>query len=203
MQLNFPALRIAGEVAQLLDATLRDEPPAARPWLRPADRSRLRLGGYLLAYGYLSPAQLMRILATQRRRQALLGDLVVSQRYASARVVTTMLVVQLMDQLAAQPSRPDRLGERLVFAGLLRPAQLAAALQLQISLRGSGQTALLGDLLVQHQLVSAQQVQRMLDAAQPEPPLGADDGYPGLEPRLAASLPQLVTVSPGQPGRQA
>lgn len=162
-----PASHVAGEVALLLDTTLRDDPPAARPRLRPADRSRLRLGGYLLAYGYLTPGQLVRALAAQRRAlgcdgAAPLGDLVVARRYASARVVATMLMVQLIDQLSARPSRPDRLGERLLFAGLLRPTQLATALQQQIALRGRGQPVLLGDLLVQHRLVSPRQVQRML-----------------------------------------
>lgn len=181
MHPDIPASQVAREVAQLLETTLRDEPPAARPWIRPADRRRLRLGGYLLAYGYLTPAQLMRVLARQRRDPSagpplLLGDLVVAMRYASARVVATMLTVQLMDQLVVRPSRPDRLGERLVMAGLLRPAQLAAALQQQIALRGSGQAMLLGDILVRHQLVSASHVRRMLFAE--------DDDAPEPGPRL-------------------
>lgn len=177
--------RITREVAQLLSATLRDDPPATRPRLRPVDRSRLRLGGYLLAYGYLTPAQLMRALATQRRaldpgRPAFLGDLVVGLRYATPRVVTTMLIVQLMDQLGAQPSRPDRLGERLVFAGLLRPTQLAEALQLQLDLRGSGRAVPLGDLLIQRQLVSPRAVRRMLLAAQDDLALEQGVELPGL-----------------------
>jgi hypothetical protein len=205
MHVDFPAPRIAGEVAQLLDATLRDEPPVARPALRPADRRRLRLGGYLLTYGYLTPGQLMRILAAQRRpvdgRPLLLGDLVVGLNYASARVVTTMLIVQLMDQLASRPARPDRLGERLVFAGLLRPTQLATALQLQLALRGSGQAALLGDLLVQHRLVPAKHVERMLlAAAEADQPLDASLAQLRLGLSQGDVAPARFTLIDAEPG---
>lgn len=190
MHREIPASHVAREVAQLLDTTLRDEPPPARPWIRPADRRRLRIGGYLLAYGYLSPGQLMRALAKQRRDPAighplLLGDLVVTLRYASARVVATMLTVQLMEQLGERPNRPDRLGERLVFAGLLRPAQLATALQQQLHMRGRGQAILLGDLLVQHRLVSHRQVQRMLFSDLDLGPIvAASEPQDTFEPRL-------------------
>ena len=159
-------------VAHNLDATLRAEPPPERGWKMPVERGKLPIGGYLLGYGYLRPQQLVLALKLQRRSglqgsHLMLGDTLVRQQVISARVLATMLIVQLVDRLLADPPLiPTRLGEGLVLSGRIAPVQLAGAIQLQTWLRSAGMECSLSDILIQQNLVTPEDVAAALRPAQ-------------------------------------
>lgn len=157
------------EVAHLLYKTLNEYPPIIpRQVTTTVTGSTRRLGSYLLRLGYLTPTQLVVALAEQRQRTAqgeswLLGDLLVQQGVLRPQVLTTVLLVQLMDRLLDPGNvSPPLLGEYLILTNTVTPAQLAPALQLQTWLRQRGLQVHLGELLVQQGALDTQTLATIL-----------------------------------------
>jgi hypothetical protein len=153
-------------IAHLLRETIVDHPPAGYRLTLPASTGGLRLGNYLLSLGYVTPRQLINALAEQRQaaqqgNPMMLGEVLVQTQIIHPRVLTTVLLLQLVDRLLDPDWTPRFLGEQLVADGVLGLSELAPALQLQIWLRQSGTAAPLGDLLVQQNKLTHQ---RLADA---------------------------------------
>jgi hypothetical protein len=153
-------------IAHLLRETIADHPPPGYRFTLPARTGGLRLGHYLLSLGYITPRQLVNMLAEQRQAAQegmplMLGDILVQGQIVHPRVLTTVLLVQLVDRLLDPNWTPEFLGEQLIADGVLELNELAPALQLQIWLRQSGTVAPLGDLLVQQDKLTHQ---RLVDA---------------------------------------
>lgn len=148
------------EVAHLLQATLLSHPPTvSRPSLTTGRGRAQPLGRYLCSFGYITPTQLVMALAEQRQQavqdEALfLGDILVDHGVLDLHVVTTMLLIQLLDRLLdPYYAAPWRLGEYLVLTSHVTPVQLAPALQVQAWLRQQGMPVPLGELLVQQKVI--------------------------------------------------
>ncbi|MFP4439251.1 MAG: hypothetical protein ACLFVO_18575 [Chloroflexaceae bacterium] len=160
------------EVAHLLQATLQTYPPGMpTAALAAAGQSRAQpLGRYLLAFGYLPPPQLVMALAAQRQLATqgvsrFLGDILVDHGVVDRYVMTTLLIVQLLDRLLDPTyAAPWRLGEYLVLTNRITPMQLAPALRVQAWLRQQGMVVHLGDLLVEQGVVHRADVTAALTA---------------------------------------
>jgi hypothetical protein len=160
------SLKAGVAIAHLLRETIVDHPPTGYRFTLPSSASGLRLGHYLLSLGYITPPLLINALAEQRQAaqegaQLMLGDILVQNQIIHPRVLTTVLLVQLVDRLLDPAWQPQFLGEQLVADGVLDLSELAPALQLQIWLRQSGTVAPLGDLLIQQGKLTHQ---RLADA---------------------------------------
>ncbi len=141
------------EVAHLLRTTLQSYPPRISR-SRPATGRAHPLGRYLCSFGYITPTHLSMALVEQRRYAAqgmpqFLGDILVQQGVLELPVVTTMLLLQLLDRLLDPDYvAPWLLGEYLVLTNQVTPARLAPALQVQTWLRHWGVHMYLGDILI-------------------------------------------------------
>jgi len=154
-------------IAHLLRETIANHPPAGYRFTLPTRTGGLRLGHYLLSLGYIMPGQLVNALAEQRQAAQegmpmMLGDILVQAQIIHPRVLTTVLLVQLVDRLMDPNWTPRFLGEQLVADGVLDLSELAPALQLQVWLRQSGTAAPLGDLLVQQDRLTDQRLAEAL-----------------------------------------
>lgn len=167
---------VGAAVAHLLADTLRGEPPGFSPLQMPQDRQNLPIGRYLLGYGYVSPQQLVTALQQQRAahngsQPPFLGDILATQQIISPRVLSTFVVVQLVDRLIESPAfTPLRLGELLVAQGRLLPTQLAQAIQLQTWLRSKGVRVPIGEILTQLNMITAPEIDRALTGRSPQLP---------------------------------
>lgn len=166
-----PTADVFASVAHMLAETKRVEAPRYRAWAMPAERARMPLGSYLLGHGYIRPNELVQALTMQQqmvssdKQPMLLGDIMVARGLISPQVLATMLAVQLMDRLVdPTPFKPVRLGEHLVARHLIQPRHLAGVLQLQSWLRAQGQMVLVGQLLVQQNLVLPQHIEAIVNA---------------------------------------
>jgi hypothetical protein len=158
-------------IANLLRETIVEYPPAGYRFTLPASTGGLRLGHYLLSLGYITPRQLINALAEQRQAaqqgtSLMLGEVLVQAQIIHPRVLTTVLLLQLVDRLLDPDWTPQFLGEQLVADGVLGLSELAPALQLQIWLRQSGAAVPLGDLLVQQDRLTHQRLADALAAQQ-------------------------------------
>jgi hypothetical protein len=165
--------KAGGEVARLLQSTLETHPPRLPGSASAGSRGRAQsLGWYLRTFGYITPVDLVVALAHQRQHAAyekprFVGDLLVQQGNIDLHVLTTMLLVQLMDRLLDPDyTAPWRLGEYLVLTNRLTPAELEPALRMQAWLRTQGVHVQLGDLLVQQGVVDQQDVNATLAVLQ-------------------------------------
>lgn len=155
---------VGAEVAHLLNKALRDNPPpvAKSLILTPNGKTSRRIGSYLLDLGYVTPWQLVLALAEQRQldrehRRCKLGDILVRKGFVNTQVLVAVLLVQMIDRLFDQAYASQRfLGEDLIARGVLSPAQLAPALELQTWLRQRNMQVRLGDLLVRQGAVDQQ-----------------------------------------------
>jgi hypothetical protein len=165
--------KAGGEVARLLQSTLEDHPPRMQSSASAGSQGRAQsLGWYLRTFGYITPVDLVVALAHQRQhaeyeKQRFVGDLLVQQGDIDLHVLTTMLLVQLMDRLLDPDyTAPWRLGEYLVLTNHLTPAELAPALRMQAWLRTQGVHVQLGDLLVQQGVIDQHDVSAALEVLQ-------------------------------------
>jgi|HigsolmetaAR202D_1030399.scaffolds.fasta_scaffold20382_2 hypothetical protein len=153
-------------VANLLRETLATHPPLEQPLLM-ATNNNMRIGHYLLSLGYITPQHLVNALSEQhdafkQGQLLMLGDIFVRSQLVHPRVLTTVLLVQLIDRMLDPQWEPTRLGEQLVVSGDLELLELAPAFQLQTWLRQSGSTMPLGDLLVQQDKLTHQRLANVL-----------------------------------------
>jgi hypothetical protein len=155
-------------VARFLHTTLIEHPPIEHAVSFPAERGTMRLGQYLLWLGYLTPQHLLQARSEQRALQqqnynVLFGDILVRSQLIHPRVLTCVLLLQMVDRLLDPEWKPQMLGEQLIANGRLELSQLASAIQLQIWLRQSGNDVQLGDLLVEQQKISQQSLNSVLE----------------------------------------
>lgn len=158
------------EVAHLLQKTILEHPPhTSRLALPPGPTIAAHpLGAYMLTYGYIRPPQLLAALVQQRAAasqaaQPALGDILIQRYGLHPQVLVTLLLVQMIDRLLDPGwQSPLRLGEYLVASGLMTPARLAPALQLQTWLRQSNHHVHLGEILVQQNLINRQSLNEVL-----------------------------------------
>lgn len=163
----FMTLGHGAEIAHLLRTTLQELPPPAQPVIHNIVRSQLPIGGYLLAFGYITPQELAQASAAYRSHRTsnprlLFGQELVNRGIIHPRVLSTMLLVQMVDRMLEPGFQPRMLGELLVAAGLIRPVMLAPVLQLQTWMRARGMQAPLGDLLVQCGVLTTAQIDTVL-----------------------------------------
>lgn len=127
-----------------------------------------KLGKYLIELGYISEAQLNNALAEQRAtqtatRRVALGDILIRQGLLTPQQLATALVRQQRETFESDPDRvPDRLGDYLVRNGLISLEQLEAVLAVQSELRKMGRQALLGELLIRFNYLTADVVDEMV-----------------------------------------
>jgi hypothetical protein len=152
--------RLEDNVTALLHDAVCAFPPPTAPFVPIyAPPERRPFGDYLLMHGYATPRQIGMALREQQQRARQgthwpLGDILVAHEIVHPQVLTAMLLVQLLDRVAAAPaSAPRLLGEQLIVSDLITPRQLAAALQQQSWLRQHGSWIRLGELLTQQGLV--------------------------------------------------
>ncbi len=122
-------------VAHLLRKTIAEHPPIEHPLTLANTTGKMRLGHYLLSLGYITPQHLVRALADQRQSieqgaPLMLGDILVRAQIIPPRVLTTILLVQLVERLLDLHWQPQRLGEQLVVDGMIDLPTLASAIQL-------------------------------------------------------------------------
>jgi hypothetical protein len=127
-----------------------------------------KLGKYLIELGYITDAQLSGALAEQRAtqtatRRVALGDILIRQGMLTPQQLAAALVRQQRDTFESQPDRiPERLGDYLVKNGLISPQQLEAVLAVQSELHKMGRHALLGELLIRFNYLTAEVVDEMV-----------------------------------------
>lgn len=152
------SLTCGATVAHLLQQTLRAYPPAYPNQQLPPGAGPHQLGQYVCTLGYMTPTQLDAALAEQQQAAVhghpiLLGDLLVRTYRLPPRVLSTLLMIQLIDRLLAPTWAPQLLGEFLIVQQIIRPADLIDVLKLQIWSRLAGQQISLGDLLKRQGLI--------------------------------------------------
>jgi hypothetical protein len=165
--------KVGGEVARLLQSTLEIYPPRTSGSAIAGSQGRAQsLGWYLRTFGYITTIDLVVAMAQQRQHPnhaepQFVGDILVQQRGVDLHVLTTMLLVQLLDRLLDPDyNAPWRLGEYLILTNRLTPTQLAPALRTQAWLRQQGVHVQLGNLLVQQEVVDQQVVTEALAVLQ-------------------------------------
>lgn len=162
------AVVLRNEILQLLHQTMRRFPPP-NPAVRtlPNNTPNTRVGDYLVNLGYLTPAQLTRVVRTispqPSRSRVPLGFTVVARDLVPAPVVSAILLQQFRDRLAQNPAATPRfIGEQLLLQGQLTTTQLAWALQEQLDQHRLGQWVRLSEIIIQH---------GWRDPSEPETPL--------------------------------
>ncbi len=161
---------IGAEVAHLLGKALQDHPPPLTKSLisTPNGKTSRRIGSYLLDLGYVTPWQLVPVLAEQRQssqesKTPKIGDILVQKGLVNSQVLVAVLLVQMIDRLFDHSYRTNRfLGEDLIARGVLSPTQLAPALELQTWLRQRNLQVRLGDLLIRQGVVDQQMLRIVL-----------------------------------------
>jgi hypothetical protein len=159
-------------VSYLLRKTIAEHPPIAAHSAQIEHGSRRPIGTYLLSLGYVTPSQLGLALQEQREQReryapSLLGNVLMSQYSIHPKVLTAVLLMQMMDRLFYHDAlAPRPLGEHLVLAGALSPLQIAPALQYQLLLRQLGRQVRLGDVLVDRGLLDQRTLALALELQQ-------------------------------------
>lgn len=162
--------RAQDEAVDLLHDVLRIYPPVTGPYMSDIPDHLLPLGSHLLRLGYATPRQIDLALRLQRQRAQQgvlwpLGDILVAQEVINPRVLTAVLLVQLVERVAGRDGAAPRfLGEHLVAMELLSPVQLAPVIQQQTSLRLDGAWKRLGELLTQQGLINRATLEEVLSA---------------------------------------
>lgn len=129
-----------------------------------------KLGTYLVERGFITAEQLEAALTEQTNSlgynglRVPLGDILIKQGWLTPQMLATALVMQQKDRLAVLNGKPPQhLGEYLVVEGVITPDELAAVLAEQARLRQSGQSLLLGELLIRSGYVTPQVLEEMLE----------------------------------------
>lgn len=152
---HVPAI-LGAEVAHILRKALNDHPPVPSTLQEFAvlGHEPRRLGGYLIGLGYLTPRQMVAMLAIQykHKQQGIpvrLGELLTHYHLITPQVLVATLLVQSIDRLLApQMPGPYFLGEHLLVYNQVTPSQLAGALQMQMHLHLQGLHVKLGNILI-------------------------------------------------------
>lgn len=157
------SLKTGAAIAHLLRQTLIDHPPPVQQRTLPSGPGAQQLGHYLLSLGYLTSLQLRTALDAQRMsavtgQPQLLGEILVRAQLIPAPVLTTILLLQMVDRMLDPTWVPQLLGEELVAQGVIQPTELIPALQQQSRLRQEGRGVPLGELLVQQGLLDTHQI---------------------------------------------
>lgn len=156
----------ATEVIRLLHTVYRASPPPnqGQPLLPLLNGYAQPIGTYLVTLGYISPRQLVMSLATQRRERyaghsTFFGTLLIREQLISPTILATILTVQAVDRLL-DPFYKEalRFGEILIAQNKLRPVQLAAALEDQISSQEQGAPVPIGQILMRQGVISKQDI---------------------------------------------
>lgn len=164
------SITTGAEIAYLLQKTINEHPPVSpqKTIAIAAGHGARPLGTYLTGLGYITESQLQATLQQQGqyREQGTewtIGDLLVQKGVIKPQVLSTVLMVQLLDRLLdpCQP-QPQLLGEHLIVRGIITPTQLAHAIQQQLYLQQTGTRVRLGYLLIQQGLLDTQTLTEVL-----------------------------------------
>lgn len=157
-------------IVSYLHETMWRFPPEHAPGMLTESTEPYRIGEHLINLGYLLPHEVNSALTTWRQHSSGLtlpfGMLLVNSKRVAVPVLTSILLLQILERLEHSPAlEPRFLGEQLLADGDLSPTQLAQVLEEQIRAYQQGRQLRIGHFIASHgwldQDLLAQKVQQL------------------------------------------